>query len=209
MALTEGQEFTFDLDEALGDETRVCLPHPEVISAMDKGDDILLDDGKVRATITKKNKDSLQAKIVAGTKLSNHKGFNIPGVIIPVEPLTKKDKEDLKAALDMDVDWIAQSFVQGPDDVRETIDLIDGRAALMAKIEKPSAVETIKEIVELVDGIMLARGDLGVEIPPEDVPAVQKRVVRKVRHAGKPVIVATQMLESMIDKPTSNPRRSF
>jgi len=201
ITLTEGQSFTFDSDETLGDDTRVCLPHPEVIEAMNQGDDILLDDGKVRATITKKNKDSLEAKIVTGTKLSNHKGFNIPGVILPVEPLTKKDKEDLKAALDMEVDWIAQSFVQGPDDVKQTIDLIDGRAALMAKIEKPSAVETIEDIVDLVDGIMLARGDLGVEIPPENVPSVQKRVVRKVRHAGKPVIVATQMLESMIDNP--------
>lgn len=199
--LTEGQAFRFDLDDSLGDNTRVELPHPEVIEAMEVGSDILLDDGKVRVQITAKHKDALDTKVIAGSKLSNHKGFNIPGTVLPIPALTEKDKEDLEAAIGMGVDWIAQSFVQRPEDVIEAQKLIKGRVALMAKIEKPSAVESIDDIIEVVDGVMLARGDLGVEIPPEKVPAVQKRVVRRVRHAGKPVIVATQMLESMIDNP--------
>ncbi|HPD82989.1 MAG: pyruvate kinase [Alphaproteobacteria bacterium] len=197
--LMEGQDFRFDLDSKLGDETRVELPHPEVIEAMQIGDEILLDDGKVRAEITGKDKNSLSAKIISGSKLSNHKGFNIPGIILPIPALTEKDKIDLEAAIGMGVDWIGQSFVQRPEDVLEAKKLIKGRAALLAKIEKPSAVESIDDIIEIVDGIMIARGDLGVEIPPERVPSVQKRLVRRVRHAGKPVIVATQMLESMVD----------
>lgn len=196
-----GHIMRFDLDDALGDESRVTLPHPEVIRAMKPGSDILLDDGKVRVTITEQGKDYLIGKVIAGSKLSNNKGFNIPGVIIPCDPLTEKDRKDLDAALEMGADWIAQSFVQTAADVAETRKIIAGRAALMAKIEKPSAVERMAEILDYVDGIMLARGDLGVEIPPEDVPAVQKRIVRQTRYAGKPIIVATQMLESMIDNP--------
>lgn len=194
-----GQGFRFDSDQSLGDEARVCLPHPEVINTLDKGDEIFLDDGKVRVVITGKDKDALDTEIISGSALSNHKGFNLPGVVLPIEALTEKDKKDLEAALDMGVDWIAQSFVQRADDVIMAKNLIDGRAALMAKIEKPSALDDMDNILEHVDGIMLARGDLGVEIPPEKVPAAQKKIVRQVRHAGKPVIVATQMLESMID----------
>jgi pyruvate kinase len=197
----EGMLMRFDLDTSPGDETRVNLPHPEVIGVMTPGSEILLDDGKVRVQITEQGKDYLVGRIMAGSKLSNNKGFNVPGVIIPVPPLTEKDRKDLDAALAMGVDWIAQSFVQRPEDVAETRKIIAGRAALMAKIEKPSAVELMEEILDHVDGIMLARGDLGVEIPPEDVPAVQKKIVRQVRNAGKPIIVATQMLESMIDNP--------
>ena len=197
--LTEGQSFRFDLNEALGDETRVQLPHVEVIEAMEIGSEILLDDGKVRVEITAKDKEGLDTKVINGSHLSNHKGFNVPGVVLPIPALTEKDKIDLEAAIEMGADWIAQSFVQRAEDVIEAQDLIKGRAALMAKIEKPSAVEAMDEIINVVDGVMIARGDLGVEIPPEQVPAVQKKLVRKVRHAGKPVIVATQMLESMVD----------
>lgn len=196
-----GHIMRFDLDDAPGDESRVTLPHPEVIKAMKPGSDILLDDGKVRVTITEQGKDYLIGKVIAGSKLSNNKGFNVPGVIIPCAALTEKDLKDLDAALEMGADWIAQSFVQTAADVAEARKIIAGRAALMAKIEKPSAVERMDEILDHVDGIMLARGDLGVEIPPEDVPAVQKRIVRQTRYAGKPIIVATQMLESMIDNP--------
>ena len=199
--IKEGMKFRFDLDEALGNEKRVMLPHPEVIEVMDVGSEILLDDGKVRVRIDAKDESGLDVTIMAGSKLSNHKGFNIPGIVLPIPALTDKDRVDLEAALEMGVDWIAQSFVQRPEDVIEAKQIINGRAALLAKIEKPSALECIDEIIEVVDGIMLARGDLGVEIPPEKVPAEQKRIVRKVRHAGKPVIVATQMLESMIDNP--------
>lgn len=199
--VSEGDKIRFDLDETPGDETRVCLPHPEVIAAMKPGSEILLDDGKVRAKILEQGKDYLLAEIMAGSKLSNNKGFNIPGVIIPMQALTDKDRVDLDAALDMGADWIAQSFVQTAADVAETKQIIAGRAALMAKIEKPSALEYFTEILAHCDGIMLARGDLGVEIPPEEVPSVQKRIVRQTRDAGKPIIVATQMLESMIDNP--------
>jgi len=199
ISLKSGMAFRFDLDEALGDEARVQLPHPEVIATLDVGSEILLDDGKIRAKITGKDKNGLNTKIVSGSSLSNNKGFNLPNVVLPIAALTDKDKIDLEAAIEMGVDWIAQSFVQKPEDVIEAKKIIKGRAALLAKIEKPSAVDSLDEIIEVVDGIMLARGDLGVEIPPENVPAVQKKVVRKVRHAGKPVIVATQMLESMVD----------
>jgi pyruvate kinase len=196
-----GMKMRFDLDPAPGDETRVCLPHPEVIQCMKPGSEILLDDGKVRVRITEQGKDFLVGEIVAGSKLSNNKGFNIPGVIIPVPALTEKDRVDLDAALDMGVDWVAQSFVQTAADVAETKKIINGRASLMAKIEKPSALEYFSEILQHCDGIMLARGDLGVEIPPEEVPSVQKKIVRQTRDAGKPIIVATQMLESMIESP--------
>ena len=197
--LTKGVAFRFDLEDAPGDEKRVQLPHAEVIETLDVGSEILLDDGKVRVQITGKDKKGLDVEVIAGATLSNNKGFNVPGVVLPIAALTDKDRADLEAAIDMGVDWIAQSFVQRPEDVLEAKTLINGRAALMAKIEKPSAVDAIDEIIEIVDGIMLARGDLGVEIPPENVPAVQKRIVRRVRHAGKPIIVATQMLESMVE----------
>jgi pyruvate kinase len=199
--VSAGHKIRFDLDSALGDETRVCLPHPEVIQCMKPGSEILLDDGKVRVKILEQGKDYLLGEVLAGSKLSNNKGFNIPGVIIPVPALTDKDRVDLDAALAMGVDWVAQSFVQTAADVAETKKIINGRAALMAKIEKPSALEYFTEILQHCDGIMLARGDLGVEIPPEEVPSVQKRIVRQTRDAGKPIIVATQMLESMIDNP--------
>lgn len=198
ITLEKNQTFRFDLDSALGDETRVNLPHPEVLGALTEGGLFFLDDGKVRARITKKGKDFVEATILSGAELSDKKGLNVPGAVIPIPALTDKDKIDLRAALDMGVDWIAQSFVQTPDDVAEARALIDGRAALMVKLEKPSALEHLDEIIAGADGVMLARGDLGVEIPPEDVPAVQKRVVKRVREAGKPIVVATQMLESMV-----------
>ncbi len=201
IALKKGMEITFDLDKTAGDEKRVNLPHPEIIETLDKGDKILMDDGKVRMEITDKGKDFLKAKVIAGQKLSDNKGLNVPGVVLPIAALTAKDRKDLTAALKMGADWIALSFVQKPEDVAEARKLIGGKAALMAKIEKPSAILHFTPILDLVDGIMLARGDLGVEIPPEEVPAVQKKIVRQVRHAGKPIIVATQMLESMIDSP--------
>ena len=198
IALESGMVIRFDSSAKQGDESRVHLPHPEVMKALKKGSEIFLDDGKVRVKVIKKGKGYLDCEVLEGLCLAGRKGFNLPGVMIPVPALTAKDKRDLKAALAMGVDWIAQSFVQKPEDVRAARKLIGGKAALMVKLEKPSALKYLDEIIKLSDGIMLARGDLGVEIPPEDVPAVQKRVIRDVRHAGKPVIVATQMLESMI-----------
>ena len=196
-----GHMMRFDLDETLGNEERVFLPHPEVIACMGVGSEILLDDGKVRVRIREQGKDYLLGEVIAGNKLSNNKGFNIPGVIIPTSALTEKDLIDMEAALAIGADWIAQSFVQLPEDVAYARKMVAGRAALMIKIEKPSALVHLDEMIALADGVMLARGDLGVEIPPEEVPVAQKKVVRAVRYAGKPIIVATQMLESMIENP--------
>ena len=151
----KGDVIRFDLDPTEGDETRVCLPHPEVLDALDKGAQILVDDGKVRITIIEKGDDYLVGKVMAGKKLSNNKGFNIPNVMLPISALTDKDRKDLTSALDMGVDWIAQSFVQKPADVAEAKKLIAGRAALMVKIEKPSAIEYFTEILDLADGVLL------------------------------------------------------
>lgn len=199
IALTIGQRLRLDLDPALGDATRVNLPHPEIISAINVGAYVLCDDGKVRLKIEEKGADFLVTSVVSGKKLSNNKGVNIPGVVLPIPALTAKDREDLQSALAMGVDWIALSFVQKPEDVMEARALVGNRVALCIKLEKPSALECLAELIDLSDGVMLARGDLGVEIPAEDVPSTQKRVVRMVRAAGKPLIVATQMLESMIE----------
>ncbi|MCB9977330.1 MAG: pyruvate kinase [Rhodospirillales bacterium] len=196
--LVRGQKMRFDLDPAPGNEGRVCLPHPEIMEIMEKGGKILLDDGKVRVKILEKGKDYLIGEIRTGTELSDKKGFNVPGVVLPIPALTEKDRIDLAVALEMGVDWIAQSFVQKPEDAKEARELIAGRASLMIKLEKPSALARLDELLEHADAVMIARGDLGVEIPPEDVPPAQKRIVRQVRETGKPVVVATQMLESMI-----------
>jgi pyruvate kinase len=201
ISLEQGQEFRFDLSDELGDENRVQLPHPEIINAVNVGDQLLMDDGKVRAIIKDKGNDYLVVKIQAGSSLSNNKGVNVPNVTLPIPALTDKDKKDLEAALEMGADWIAQSFVQRPEDVQEALDLIAGRAKLIVKLEKPSAIDYLEEIVKLTDAVMVARGDLGVEIPSENVPGVQKKIIRLCRSLGKPVIVATQMLESMIENP--------
>ena len=207
--MERGMMIRFDSNPEPGDETRVYLPHPEVMKALEIDGLFFLDDGKVRCRIREKGSDEhgayVVAEIRAGGKLSNKKGLNVPGAYLEIPALTDKDKADLKAALDMGVDWIAQSFVQTADDVKEALDLINGCAALMVKLEKPAAIANLESIVALADAVMLARGDLGVEIPPEDVPSVQKRVVRYVRSVGKPMIVATQMLESMIT--SSRPTR--
>ena len=201
IALTVGQDLRLDLSDALGDETRVQLPHPEIIAAVNVGDKLLMDDGKVRVTVKEKGTDYLVVTIDAGQFLSNNKGVNVPNVTLPIPALTKKDRKDLETALSLGADWIAQSFVQTAEDVRECQELIAGRAKHIVKLEKPSALQDLDEILALTDVIMVARGDLGVEIPPEHVPAAQKRIIRTCRSLGKPVIVATQMLESMIESP--------
>ncbi|CAO3435844.1 pyruvate kinase [Azospirillum argentinense] len=199
--LTVGQPFRLDLSTEPGDATRVGMPHPEIFAALRPGTDLLLDDGKVRLRIAACSPDHADTVVVAGTKLSDRKGVNVPDVLLPLSPLTAKDRADLVFALDQEVDWVALSFVQRPEDVAEARKLIAGRAALMSKLEKPLAIQHLERIVELSDGVMVARGDLGVEMPPEDVPSIQKRIIREARKAGKPVIVATQMLESMIGAP--------
>jgi pyruvate kinase len=200
--LTPRQTFRLDLDDAPGDRTRVNLPHEEIFQALRKGSELLLDDGRIRLKISKCGLDFAETRVITGGTLSDRKGVNVPGVVLPLTPFTKKDRADLRFALDLGVDWIALSFIQRPEDIAEARRLIGGRCAVMAKLEKPSALDQLDEIVELCDGIMVARGDLGVEMPTEDVPVMQKRILRVCRKIGRPVVVATQMLESMVHAPT-------
>ncbi len=199
--LAPGQSFRLDLDETPGDQRRVRLPHPEIFAALVPGAELLLDDGKLRLVVDRCGADFADTRVLVGGKLSERKGVNVPGVVLPITSLTAKDRKDLALALDLGADWIALSFVQRPQDVTEARDIIGDRAAIVVKLEKPSAVDCLDEIVALTDAVMVARGDLGVELPAERVPAIQKRIVRSCRKLGKPVIVATQMLESMIDSP--------
>ena len=200
--LTEGASFRFDFDEAPGDAGRVCLPHPEVFRAVAPGQILLIDDGRLRLEIAECSDRHIVATVQAGGAIGDRKGVNIPGALLPMSAMTEKDRKDLAFALDQGVDWVALSFVQRPDDVAELRNLAANRASVLAKIEKPAALENLGQIIDLSDAIMIARGDLGVELPPEEVPSVQKRIVRDCRAAGKPVIVATQMLESMVGSPT-------
>jgi pyruvate kinase len=202
IGLQLGQAFRLDLDSTPGDTSRVMLPHPELIQALRRGSDILLDDGRVRLEVKRQGVDYLDTIVAAGQSLSDRKGVNVPGVVLPLGALTKKDRTDLTAALSFGVDWIALSFVQRPEDVVEARSLIGDKASLIVKLEKPQALEHLDALIDLADGVMVARGDLGVELPPEEVPVIQRRIVAAVRKAGKPVIVATQMLESMISAPT-------
>jgi pyruvate kinase len=201
IALKLGQKFRLDLDETPGNTTRAPLPHPEIFAVLERGTQILLDDGRVRLEVDKRGKNFAETKVLAGTALSDRKGVNLPGAVLPLSALTAKDRSDLAFALDHGADWIALSFVQGPDDVAEAKKLVAGRAGVLVKLEKPAAVKRLDEIVDLADAVMVARGDLGVEIPPEDVPPLQKEIIHICRRAGKPVVVATQMLESMVNAP--------
>jgi pyruvate kinase len=200
--LEQGQTFVFDRDHALGTSKRVELPHREIFGGVEKGTRLLLDDGKLVQRVLSATADRIETRVEVGGRLSNNKGVNVPDVVLPLAALTDKDRADLVFALDQHVDWIALSFVQRPEDVAEARRLIAGRAALLAKIEKPAAVDRIDGILELADAVMVARGDLGVELPPEAVPPLQKMIVEAARRFGRPVVVATQMLESMIEAPT-------
>ncbi|MFH1157568.1 MAG: pyruvate kinase [Pseudomonadota bacterium] len=202
ISIEKGMRIILDSNSEQGDERRVCLPHPEILEALREGSDILLDDGKVHLRVVGKGQDFVETEVVAGKRLMDRKGVNLPNVLLKVSSLTEKDRVDLEAALGMGADWIALSFVQRPEDVAEAREIIGDRAKIIVKIEKPSAIECLQEIVDISDAVMVARGDLGVEIPAEHVPSVQKHIVRVCRQAGKPVIIATQMLESM----TSSPR---
>ena len=196
-----GDTFVFDTNPAPGDAQRVYLPHPEIFASAKEGDALLLNDGRIRVEIIEAEPERIVSRVIFGGVISDRKGVNLPDTIIPIPALTDKDRADLEAAASIGVDWIALSFVQRPDDMAEARKLVRGRAGVMAKIEKPSALTCLDEILEISDGIMVARGDLGVELPLETVPARQKQITRAARKAGKPVIVATQMLESMITEP--------
>ncbi len=194
--------FTLDRNPELGDETRVCLPHPELFAVLKKGQRLLIDDGKLRLKVIEASQDAILCSAEVGGVIMDRKGVNVPDAVVPVPALTEKDRRDLSFALEQGADWIALSFVQRPEDVAEARKLMGGSAtSLMAKIEKPAAIDRLDEIIELADGIMVARGDLGVELNPEEVPPIQKRIVAATRRSGKPVVVATQMLESMIESP--------
>jgi pyruvate kinase len=200
--LRSGQSFVLDREDRLGDATRVTLPHREIFEAVEPGTRLLIDDGKLVLRVQQADAGRIEALVEVGGAISNNKGLNVPDVVVPLAALTEKDRTDLAFALDQHVDWIALSFVQRPEDVAEARRLIAGRAALLAKIEKPSAVDRLDGILEMADAVMVARGDLGVELPPEQVPPLQKKIVEAARRMGRPVVVATQMLESMITAPT-------
>lgn len=201
VSLQTGASFRLDLNPTPGDVTRVELPHPEIIGAASIGTNLLLDDGKLRLRVTAVRADHLMTEVVVGGPLSDRKGVNVPDMVLPIPALTEKDRADLAFALDHGVDFIGLSFVQRPEDVAEAQAIVAGRAWVMVKIEKPQALDNLEAILALADAVMVARGDLGVELPPEEVPLAQKRIVRAARARGLPVVVATQMLESMISAP--------
>ncbi len=199
--LAPGAAFRLDLNDTPGDATRAYLPHREIFAALKPGTNLLLDDGKIRLQVSECGADFANTRVVVGGTLSERKGVNVPDVVLPLSALTVKDRRDLAFALELGVEWLALSFVQRPEDIEEARELARGRAAIMTKLEKPAAVDRLDEIVAASDSIMVARGDLGVELPAEKVPGIQRRAIRACRRLGKPVIVATQMLESMIGAP--------
>ncbi len=199
--LKAGDHFTLDQDPTPGDASRAPLLHPEIFAALTVGAQLLVNDGKIRLKVIEFTDTSALTEIIVGGEISSNKGVNVPDLYLPISPLTDKDRADLSYALSLGVDWVAMSFVQRPEDMTELRELVGNQAAIMAKLEKPSAIEHLTAIVQLSDGVMVARGDLGVEMPQEKVPVVQKKILRNARQEGKPVVVATQMLESMIQAP--------
>jgi pyruvate kinase len=200
--LKTGAPFRLDMSPTPGDKTRAPMPHPEIFKALTPGIDLLLDDGKRRLKVERCGEDFAETTVITGGRLSDRKGVNVPGAVLPISALTEKDRLDLQFGLDLGVDWVALSFVQRPEDVAEARKLIAGRAAVLIKLEKPAAIEHLDELIDLTDAVMVARGDLGVEMPAEEVPILQKQIISACRKAGKPVVVATQMLDSMVHAPT-------
>lgn len=200
--LAEGDPFRLELHRTEpGNPHGVRMPHPEIFDALVEGTDLLVDDGRVRLRVERCGKDFADTRVIVPGTVSDRKGVNVPGVVLPISALTEKDRADLDFGLTLGIDWVALSFVQRPEDIHEIKSLVKGRAGIVAKLEKPAAIDSLDAIVDATDAVMVARGDLGVELPPEQVPAIQKRIVRACRQAGKPVIVATQMLESMVAAP--------
>ena len=200
--LKNGQRFYLDLNNLPGNENRVFLPHPEIFKSVKQQTNILIDDGKIQLSVNKVNSNQIETEVINGGKISNHKGVNIPKVFIKTSSLTEKDKKDLELCLDLSLDYIALSFIQKPQDIIMLKKIVGKDTAIMSKFEKPLAIERMDEILKHSDAAMVARGDLGVEMPPEEVPIIQKRIVQKCRDFGKPVVVATQMLDSMINSPS-------
>ncbi|NKD76570.1 pyruvate kinase [Haematospirillum sp. H1815] len=202
VTLENGQDFCLDMDKTPGDKTRVCLPHPEIFAVLKVGTELLMDDGKIRVRVTARGENHAMTTVVVGGTLSNNKGLNVPGEVLPISALTEKDRKDLMFGLSLGVDWVALSFVQRAEDVAEARALTGNQVGIISKLEKPQAITALHDIVNLSDAVMVARGDLGVECPPEVVPILQKKILSVCRQQGKPVVVATQMLESMISAPT-------
>ena len=200
-AITENEKFRLDLKDEVGTKDRVQLPHPEIFQALHEGAHLLINDGKIKLIVEKCGPEFADCLVLNGGEISDRKGVNVPDVILPLAALSEKDRADLEFICDLGIDWLALSFVQRAEDILEARNLIAGRASVISKIEKPSAVKSFDDILKVSDGVMVARGDLGVELPVQNVPPIQKRLVRKCRAAAKPVIVATQMLESMIESP--------
>lgn len=200
--LKEGDKFILDRDPSAGNERRVYLPHPEIFKALTKFSPLLLDDGKIRLEVQEVTPEKIETKVINGGPLSDRKGLNVPSVALPLSAMTKKDREDLSFGLSLGVDWVALSFVQTPQDVIEARKIIGNKAGIISKLEKPLAIDHLEEIIHHSDAVMVARGDLGVEMLPEEVPSIQKMIVQACRKAGKPVVIATQMLDSMIKSPT-------
>jgi pyruvate kinase len=201
ITLPPGATFRLDLNPTEGDSNRVNLPHPEIFAALVHGATLLLDDGKLELRVEEFGRDFALTRVVVGGRLTDRKGVNVPSLLLPISPLTEKDRQDLQYALELGVDWIALSFVQRPEDIFEARAIIGDKALVMTKLEKPAAIDRLDEIVRASDSVMVARGDLGVELPPERVPILQRAIIRACRREGKPVIVATQMLESMTASP--------
>jgi len=199
--LKKGRKFRLDMSDELGGKRRASLPHPEIFAALKPGSEVVIDDGRVRLEVVDCGVDHAETRVVVGGVVSNNKGVNVPDVILPISVLTEKDKRDLAYGLKLGFDWVAQSFVQQPADVMELREIVGDKAKIMVKLEKPSALEKLDDILKICDGIMVARGDLGVELPPQQVPVAQKKIIRRCRGAGKPVVVATHMLESMVTNP--------
>lgn len=199
--LTEGSRFRLDMEQKPGDQHRAELPHPEIFAALKPGSELLINDGRVKLKVLECDKEHAITEVLVRGDLSSHKGVNVPGVILPISVITEKDHEDILYALGLGVDWIAQSFVQQPEDVRQLRALVGDDISIMVKLEKPSALDHLDEILALCDGAMAARGDLGVELPPEQVPVAQKEIIRRCRRMGKPVVIATHMLDSMVHAP--------
>ncbi len=200
--LVAGAAFRLDMERDVpGDRHRAALPHVEIYRALETGTELLIDDGRVRLRVESFGPDYAETRVIVGGRVSDRKGVNVPGVVLPLSAMTDKDRADLDYGLSLGVDWVALSFVQRPEDIAEIKAIVQDRAGIVAKLEKPAAIHSLEAIVDASDAVMVARGDLGVEMPPEQVPAIQKRIVRACRRAGKPVIVATQMLESMVTAP--------
>ena len=199
--LREGRRFCLDLDRRPGDEHRAPLPHPEIFATLKPGNELLINDGRVKLRVLECDDRHAVTEVLVQGEVSSHKGVNVPDVILPISVITEKDREDLRYGLELGVDWIAQSFVQRPDDVRELREIVGPEVSIMVKLEKPSALENLSEILSLCDGAMVARGDLGVELPPQQVPVAQKEIIRRCRKMGKPVVIATHMLDSMVHSP--------